>query len=150
MVTPDARRDAAAVRAADGGGRGADSSLVVCAQLATTRLGISLDKLAPDFKRLNSDEDSDRPGAEYPAVPAGAGAACRWSAWWCITKPPKISIAFLELPWMGAASGARAHRRRPSNAAVARRRIVSSVGLVDLVWQRTATPAAQDEQAGDP
>lgn len=73
-------------------------ALVVFAQLATTRLGISLSKLMPDIKRLNvlKKFSSVRP-IMCPCFSRPC-CCCRWSGWWCITKRPKISIRFWSCP----------------------------------------------------
>jgi flagellar biosynthetic protein FlhB len=110
--------------------------LVVGAQLATTKMGISVSKLAPDFKRLNPlKKISNLPGQNIPMFLQAllmlplVGMVVYFEA-------TENLDSFLELPWMsaqvavtrvGGVIGALLWRAAG---------LFLVVGLVDLMWQR--------------
>ncbi len=110
--------------------------LSVSAQLATTKLGISVAKLTPDFKRLNPvTKITSLPGQNLPVFLQA------------LLLLPLVGLAvyyevsenlgsFLELPWMGAQS---AVARIGSTIETLLWRAVMLfllVGVGDLLWQR--------------
>ncbi len=110
--------------------------LSVSAQLATTQLGISLEKLMPDIKRLNPLKKlTSLPGQNLPVflqalllLPV-VGIVVYYEAW-------ENLDAYLELPWMGAQP---AIARIGSTIATLMWRAVGLfllVGVGDLLWQR--------------
>ena len=108
----------------------------MAAQLATTRAGDLLQKLTPDFKRLNPARSGwPRAGQNLPHV------------FQALLLLPLVGLvvyyevtenldSFLELPWLAPRSCRGASGQRSGDAAVARRGVVSAGGVVDLLWQR--------------
>ncbi len=110
--------------------------LSLSAQLATTGLGISLEKLMPDIKRLNPLKKlTSLPGQNLPIflqalllLPV-VGFVVYYEAW-------ENLDSFLELPWMGALP---AIARIGSTIETLLWRAVALfllVGVCDLLWQR--------------
>lgn len=110
--------------------------LVLFAQLATTRMGISVSKLAPDFKRLNPlKRITNLPAQNIPPflqalalLPIVAGVV--------YYEGTENLGSFLELPWMGAQV---AMARVGGTISMLLWRAVGLflvVGVIDLVWQR--------------
>jgi flagellar biosynthetic protein FlhB len=115
---------------------GAVVALVFLAQLATTKMGVSVSKLAPDFKRLDPFKKiSSLPGQNLPMLLQAMillpiiGSAVYFEA------TENIEL-FLELPWMPAQAGA---VRIASTVSILMWRAAGLflvVGFVDLIWQR--------------
>jgi flagellar biosynthetic protein FlhB len=110
--------------------------LVVAAQLATTKLGISATKLAPDFKRLNPlKRISSLPGQNLPmllqaiVLLAVTGAAVSFEA-------ADNLDSFLELPWMPAQAGMVRVGSTIQTLMWRASALFLVIGFVDLVWQR--------------
>jgi flagellar biosynthetic protein FlhB len=110
--------------------------LVLFAQLATTRMGISVAKLTPDFKRLNPlTRITNLPAQNIPPflqalalLPIVAGVV--------YYEATENLGSFLELPWMGAQV---AMARVGATISMLLWRAVGLflvVGVIDLVWQR--------------
>lgn len=110
--------------------------LVLFAQLATTRMGISVSKLVPDFKRLNPlKRITNLPAQNIPPflqalalLPIVAGVV--------YYEATENLGSFLELPWMGAQV---AMARVGGTISMLLWRAVGLflvVGVIDLVWQR--------------
>lgn len=110
--------------------------LVICAQLATTRMGISLHKLVPDFNRLNMlTRISNLPAQNIPMFLQALALlpVVGWVVYYLVSEN---LMAFLSLPWM--------------SAQVAAARVASTIqtllwraaglflifGFIDLAWQR--------------
>jgi len=110
--------------------------LSISAQLATTKLGISLTKLMPDFKRLNPvTKITSLPAQNVPVFLQAllllplVGLVVYYEVWESLDS-------FLELPWMGAQP---AIARIGSTIGTLLWRAVILfllVGLGDLLWQR--------------
>lgn len=109
--------------------------LVVLTQLATTRMGISLSKLTPDFKRLNFLK-------RFSSVPAN-NLPLFFQA---LLLLPLVGMvvyyeatenldAFLELPWMGAQVAAARVAGVVETLMWRAATLFLVVGLVDLWWQ---------------
>jgi flagellar biosynthesis protein FlhB len=110
--------------------------LVVLAQLATTKLGISGAKLAPDFKRLDPLKRlSSLPGQNLPMLLQAVvllpiiGFAVYYEA-------TENIQSFLELPWMGAQSGMLRVGSTIQSLLWRATGLFLVVGFVDLIWQR--------------
>ena len=110
--------------------------LVLFAQLATTKMGISASKLTPDFKRLDPlKKISSLPGQNLPMLLQAVvllpiiGAAVYFEA-------TENLGSFLELPWMGAQAGAVRIGATISMLMWRAAGLFLVVGFVDLIWQR--------------
>jgi len=111
-------------------------AMVIAAQLATTQLGISVSKLAPNFKRLNPlTKISNLPGQNLPMF------------FQALLLLPLVSMvvyfeatenldSFLELPWMGVQVAMTRVAGAISALLWRAAGLFLVVGLVDLVWQR--------------
>jgi flagellar biosynthesis protein FlhB len=110
--------------------------LVVFTQLATTRMGFSLSKLAPDFKRLNFlQRFSSVPAQNIPLflqalvlLPV-VGLVVYYEA-------AENLGSFLDLPWMGAQVAAVRVGGVIETLLWRAAGLFLVMGLVDLVWQR--------------
>ena len=111
-------------------------SLSVVAQLGTTKLGISLEKLIPDIKRLNSLKRlTSLPGQNLPIF-LQALLLLPIVAYVVYYEVTENLDAFLELPWMGVQP---ALARVGSTIETMLWRAVMLfllVGVCDLLWQR--------------
>jgi flagellar biosynthetic protein FlhB len=110
--------------------------LSVSAQLATTQLGISLSKLAPDIKRLNPlTKLTSLPGQNLPVF-LQALLLLPLVGFVVYYEASENLDSFLELPWMGPQP---ALARIGSTIATLLWRAVMLfllVGIGDLLWQR--------------
>jgi flagellar biosynthetic protein FlhB len=110
--------------------------LSVAAQLGTTKLGISLEKLIPDIKRLNPLKKlTSLPGQNLPIF-LQALLLLPIVAYVVYYEVTENLDAFLELPWMGVQP---ALARVGSTIGTLLWRAVMLfllVGVCDLVWQR--------------
>jgi flagellar biosynthetic protein FlhB len=112
------------------------TSLVVFAQLASTRMGVSLQKLAPDFKRFNFTKRlSSLPGQNLPVFLQAllllplVGAVVYFEV-------TENLDSFLELPWMAAQSAALRVGGTIETLLWRAAGLFLLVGLTDLAWQR--------------
>ena len=112
------------------------SALSLTAQLATTKLGISLEKLMPDIKRLNPLKKlTSLPGQNLPVF-LQAVLLLPLVAYVVYYEVSENLDAFLELPWMGVQP---AIARIGSTIETLLWRAVMLflvVGICDLLWQR--------------
>jgi flagellar biosynthetic protein FlhB len=112
------------------------SVLSLSAQLATTKLGISLEKLIPDIKRLNPLKKlTSLPGQNLPIF-LQALLLLPLIGYVVYYEASENLDAFLELPWMGAQP---AIARIGSTIETLLWRAVVLfllVGICDLLWQR--------------
>jgi flagellar biosynthetic protein FlhB len=112
------------------------SLLSLSAQLATTKLGISLEKLIPDIKRLNPLKKlTSLPGQNLPIF-LQAVLLLPLIGYVVYYEASENLDAFLELPWMGAQP---AIARIGSTIETLLWRAVMlflMVGICDLLWQR--------------
>jgi len=111
--------------------------LSVCAQLATTKLGISLEKLIPDIKRLNPLKKLTSLPSQNLPVFLQALLLLPLVGFVVYYEASENLDAFLELPWMGAQP---AIARIGSTIETLLWRAVMLfllVGICDLVWQRS-------------
>jgi flagellar biosynthetic protein FlhB len=110
--------------------------LSLSAQLATTKLGISLEKLIPDIKRLNPLKKlTSLPGQNLPIF-LQAVLLLPLIGFVVYYEASENLDAFLELPWMGAQP---AMARIGSTIETLLWRAVGLfllVGVCDLAWQR--------------
>jgi flagellar biosynthetic protein FlhB len=111
-------------------------AITVCAQLATTRLGVSFEKLTPNFERLN-------PARRLAALPSQnlfmAAQAVSLLAVVGLVVYYEVSEnldSFLELPWLAPRNSA----ARVGSALVTlfwrAAALFLLVGVIDLIWQR--------------
>ena len=110
--------------------------LSVVAQLGTTKLGISLEKLIPDIKRLNPLKKLTSLPAQNLPVFLQALLLLPIIAWVVYYEVSENLDAFLELSWMGVEP---ALARVGSTIETLLWRAVMLfllVGICDLVWQR--------------
>ncbi|HLW77582.1 MAG TPA: EscU/YscU/HrcU family type III secretion system export apparatus switch protein, partial [Bryobacteraceae bacterium] len=110
--------------------------LVIGAQLATTKLGISVSKLTPDFKRLNPlSRIKNLPGQNVPMVLQA------------LLLLPLVTLvvyyevtenlgSFLELPWMGAQVAVMRIGAVISTLLWRAAGLFLVAGFIDLAWQR--------------
>ena len=110
--------------------------MMVAAQLATTRLGFSVSKLAPDFKRLNFlKKFSTIPAQNLPLFFQALlllpliGAVVYYEA-------GENLGSFLELPWMGAQAGVARIAGTLETMLWRAAGLFLVVGIVDLIWQK--------------
>jgi flagellar biosynthesis protein FlhB len=111
--------------------------LTVSAQLATTKLGISLEKLIPDIKRLNPLKKLTNLPAQNLPVFLQAVLLLPLVGFVVYYEVSENLDSFLELPWMGAQP---AIARIGSIIETLLWRAVMLflvVGVCDLVWQRS-------------
>lgn len=112
------------------------SALSLSAQLATTKLGVSLEKLIPDIKRLNPLKKlTSLPGQNLPIF-LQAVLLLPLIGYVVYYEASENLDAFLELPWMGAQP---AIARIGSTIETLLWRAVMLfllVGVCDLLWQR--------------
>jgi flagellar biosynthesis protein FlhB len=112
------------------------SALSLAAQLATTKLGISLEKLVPDVKRLNPLKKlTTLPGQNLPIF-LEAVLLLPLIGYVVYYEVSENLDSFLELPWMGAQP---AIARIGSTIETLLWRAVALfllVGVCDLLWQR--------------
>jgi flagellar biosynthetic protein FlhB len=111
-------------------------ALVISAQLASTKLGISLNKLMPDFNRLNMlTRISNLPAQNLPMF-LQALALLPVVALVVYYLISENLTAFLSLPWMGAQVAA-ARVALTLQTLLWRAAVLFLVfGFIDLVWQR--------------
>jgi len=111
--------------------------LSVAAQLATTKLGISLEKLIPDIKRLNPLKKLTSLPAQNLPIFLQALLLLPLVGFVVYYEASENLDSFLELPWMGAQP---AIARIGSTIETLLWRAVMLflvVGICDLVWQRS-------------
>jgi flagellar biosynthetic protein FlhB len=109
----------------------------VCAQLGTTKLGISVEKLIPDIKRLNPLKKLTSLPSQNLPVFLQALLLLPLVGFVVYYEASENLDAFLELPWMGAQP---AISRIGSIIETLLWRAVMLfllVGICDLVWQRS-------------
>ncbi len=110
--------------------------MVVAAQLATTRMGISVSKLTPDFNRLNFlKRFSSVPAQNLPLFFQALlllpliGAVVYYEA-------TENIGSFLELPWMGAQAAVTRIGGTLETLLWRAAGLFLLVGIVDLIWQK--------------
>jgi flagellar biosynthetic protein FlhB len=109
--------------------------MVVLAQLATTRLGISLSKLAPDIKRLNVlKKFSSVPAQNIPLFLQGL-ALLPVIGMVVYYEATENLNSFLELPWMSAQVAAARVGGVIETLMWRAAALFLVVGIVDLLWQ---------------
>lgn len=110
--------------------------LALGAQLASTRMGISAAKLAPDFKRLDFlKRAASLPGQNLPVF-FQALVLLPVIGWAVYFEVRENLGTFLELPWMSAAPAAVRVAEAIRTLLWRGAGLFLAVGLVDLVWQR--------------
>ena len=117
-------------------GGGVLTVVAIAAQLATTKLGISVKKLTPDFERLN-------PAKRLASLPSQnlfmAGQAIVLLILVAAVVYYEVSEnldSFLELPWLAPRSSAARIGGALENLFWRAAALFLLVGIVDLVWQR--------------
>ncbi len=110
--------------------------VTTCAQLATTRLGISLNKLTPDFERLN-------PARRLSSLPSQnlfmAGQAVVILALVALVVYYEVSEnlgSFLELPWLEPRGSAARIGGALSTLLWRAAAVFLLAGVIDLIWQK--------------
>ena len=111
-------------------------ALMLFAQLATTRMGVSLKKLAPDVQRLN-------PARKLASLPsqnlfmfAQALAVLIVVAYVVYRETTENLDAFLELPWLAPQTAAIRIGHTLSTLLWRAAGVFLVVGVIDLVWNR--------------
>jgi len=111
--------------------------LVLCAQLATTKMGISVSKLTPDFKRLDPMKKiSSLPGQNLPMLLQALLLLPIIGATVYFETTENLG-SFLELSWMGAQTGATHVGSIVGTLMWRAAALFMVVGLADLIWQRS-------------
>jgi len=110
--------------------------LTVFAQLATTRMGVSLKKLAPDIQRLN-------PARRLSSLPSqnrflfGQAVALLIVVAFVVYRETTENLeAFLELPWLAPQSAALRVGYTLATLLWRAAGVFLLLGVVDLVWNR--------------
>lgn len=113
------------------------TAITVCAQLATTKLGISVKKLTPDFQRLN-------PAKRLASLPSQnlfmAGQAVVLLALVALVVYYEVAEnldSFLELTWLAPRSAAARVGGVLETLLWRAAALFLLVGVVDLLWQRS-------------
>ncbi len=110
--------------------------LILFAQLATTKLGISVSKLTPDFKRLNPiSKIKNLPGQNFPMF-LQALVLLVVVALVVYYEVSENLGSLLELPWMGAQVAVARIGEIISTLLWRAAGLFLIVGFIDLVWQR--------------
>jgi flagellar biosynthetic protein FlhB len=110
--------------------------IAVAAQLATTKLGISLTKLAPDFKRLNPiTRLTNLPAQNFPMF-LQALVLLPLVGYVVYYELTENLGAFLDLPWMGPQVALARVGGVVETLLWRASGLFLLVGLVDLAWQR--------------
>jgi flagellar biosynthetic protein FlhB len=110
--------------------------LAISAQLATTRLGLSFAKLAPDFNRLNSlHRIASLPAQNLPMFLQALVLLPLVAAVVYFEATENLN-SFLELPWMGPQPGAARVGGVIATLLWRASGLFLLVGVIDLVWQR--------------
>jgi flagellar biosynthetic protein FlhB len=111
-------------------------TITVCAQLATTRLGLSFEKLTPNFARLNPARRLASLPSQNLFMAAQAAALLVLVGLAVYYEVSENLNSFLELPWLAprnsAARVGAALEMLFWRAAV----LFLLVGAIDLIWQR--------------
>ena len=110
--------------------------LVICAQLATTRMGISLNKLMPDLNRLNMlTRISNLPAQNIPMFLQALALlpVVGLVVYYLVSEN---LMAFLSLPWMGAQVAAARVAATLQTLLWRAAGLFLIFGLIDLAWQR--------------
>ncbi len=117
-------------------GGGALLVLLIGVQLGTTKMGISLQKLAPDIKRLNPlSKITGLPGQNFPIFVQALlllpliGAVLYWEL-------SENLNAFLELPWLDPRTALTRIGLTLSTLLWRAAALFFLIGVIDLVWQR--------------
>lgn len=112
------------------------TAITVCAQLSTTRLGISFKKLTPDLQRLN-------PGKRLASLPSQnlfmAGQAVMLLILVGLVVYYEVIEnldSFLELPWLAPRSSAGRVGGALSTLLWRAAVLFLLMGVIDLIWQR--------------
>ena len=133
---PGAPRDRAGAGAAAACG-GVLVAMVVFAQLATTRLGISLEKLTPDFERLN-------PAKKLASLPSqNLFLFCQALVLLALVgvvvyyEVTENLDAFLELPWLAPRAAVVRVGSVMGTLLWRAAALFLLVGVIDLIWQRS-------------
>ncbi len=112
------------------------TAVTTCAQLATTRLGISLNKLTPDFERLN-------PVKRLSSMPSQnlfmLGQAVVILALVGLVVYYEVSEnldSFLELPWLEPRTSAARIGGALSTLLWRAAAVFLLAGVIDLIWQK--------------
>jgi flagellar biosynthetic protein FlhB len=110
--------------------------LAVFAQLASTRMGVSLKKLAPDIKRLSPlSRLKNLPGQNLPVF-GQALLLLPLMAAVVYYETAENLRGYLELPWMAAPAAAARVSRSIQTLLWRAAGLFLLVGVADLVWQR--------------
>jgi len=110
--------------------------LAVAAQLATTKMGISFSKLAPDFNRLNFlKRFSSVPAQNIPLFLQALALLPVVGLVVYYLLSENLAV-FLTLPWMGAEAGAARVASTVETLLWRAAGLFLVVGFIDLIWQR--------------
>lgn len=110
--------------------------LVLGAQLAATRLGVSLKKLAPDIKRLNPmSKVKNLPGQNLPVLVQAMILLPLVAAVVYFEVTENLG-SFMQLPWMGPQPAMLRIGSTVETLLWRAAGLFLMVGFVDLVWQR--------------
>jgi len=117
-------------------GGAALTAITVCAQLATTRLGISFEKLKPDFARLNPARRLASMPSQNLFMAAQAVLLLAMVGFVVYYEVSENLDAFLELPWLAPRSSAARVGSALDTLLWRAAVLFLLVGVIDLIWQR--------------
>lgn len=110
--------------------------VTTCAQLATTRLGISLNKLAPDFERLNPAKRLSSLPSQNLFMLAQSVVILALVALVVYYEVSENLDSFLELPWLEPRSSAARIGGALSTLLWRAAAVFLLAGVIDLIWQK--------------
>jgi len=117
-------------------GGGILTAITVCAQLATTRLGISMKKLTPDFQRLNPVKRLASLPSQNLFMAAQAVALLVLVGMVVYYEVAENLESFLELPWLAPRSSAARVGGVLDTLLWRAAMLFLLAGVTDLIWQR--------------
>jgi flagellar biosynthesis protein FlhB len=117
-------------------GGGILTAITICAQLATTRLGISAKKLTPDFGRLNPAKRLASLPSQNLFMAAQAAALLVLGGMVVYYEAAENLDSFLELPWLAPRSSAGRVGGVLDTLLWRAAALFLLAGVTDLFWQR--------------
>jgi flagellar biosynthetic protein FlhB len=112
------------------------SAITVCAQLATTRLGVSFEKLIPDFQRLNPAKRLAAMPSQNLFMAAQAVLLLTLVSFVVYYEISENLDSFLELPWLAPRSSAARVGKALEALLWRAAALFLLIGAIDLMWQR--------------
>jgi flagellar biosynthetic protein FlhB len=112
------------------------TAITVCAQLATTRLGISFEKLTPDFQRLNPAKRLASMPSQNLFMAAQAVLLLTLVGLVVYYEISENLDSFLELPWLAPRSSVARIGEALQTLLWRAAALFLLIGVIDLLWQR--------------